>query len=173
MDAVITSIAQFWIELYGLMLGEIGIENDVSDLAAEIYEEFGDGQRWQPYPDVLPTLAKLSDLGYKIGLVSNWDTRLTSLSIDTGLSRYLDFVISSATVGFLKPQPEIFELALERAETEPKDAIHVGDHYYADILGARSVGITPVLLDRNGTVPQADCLVINSLTELVDYLMYN
>lgn len=167
--------AKLWIELYMLMLDEAGLEEDISDVATDIYAEFGDGQRWQPYPDVIPTLMNLSASGYKIGLVSNWDTRLTSLSIETGLSRYLDFVISSANVGLLKPQPEIFELALARADVEAGQAIHVGDHYYADIMGARSVGITPVLLDRHGIMfeTQADCLVINSLDELPAYLKSN
>jgi len=165
--------AKFWIELYALMLDEVGLEGELNDLAEDIYHEFGDGERWQPYPDVVPTLERLSNLGYRIGLVSNWDTRLTSISIDTGLSRYVDFVVSSANVGYLKPQPEIFELALERADAEPQETLHIGDHYYADIMGARSVGITPVLLDRHGLAPQADCLVINSLTEIVDYLRSN
>ena len=42
-------------------------------------------------------------------------------------------------------------------------AVHVGDHYYADVLGARSVGLTPVLIDRAGRAEKAgsfDCLVI-------------
>ncbi len=165
--------AKFWIELYALMLNEVGLEGEAEEVAEELYTEFGDGERWQPYPDVIPALERLSGLDYKIGLVSNWDTRLTSISIETGLSKYMDFVISSANVGYLKPQPEIFELALERADTQPHETLHIGDHYYADIMGARSVGITPVLLDRNGLAPQADCLVINSLHELVDYLRSN
>jgi len=164
--------AKFWIELYELMLDEAGLQEEVTELATDIYSEFGQADRWQPYPDVVPALTKLFEAGYKIGLVSNWDTRLTSLSIDTGLSKYLDFVISSANVGLLKPQPQIFELALERAGVGAAEAMHVGDHYYADIMGARSVGITPVLLDRKGTVSNTntDCLVVNSLHELVSYL---
>lgn len=167
--------ARVWTELYELMLTEAGLVGDVSDLASTIYEEFGDGQRWQPYPDVVPTLTTLSDSGYKLGLVSNWDTRLASLSIETGLSRFLDFVVSSASVGYLKPQPEIFEVALSRADVAAEETIHVGDHYYADIMGARSAGITPVLLDRHGAVAEhkADCLVINSLGELPAYLNSN
>jgi putative hydrolase of the HAD superfamily len=165
--------AKFWIELYELMLSEVGLDEDLGELATEIYDEFGDGQRWQPYPDVVPTLERLVSLGYKIGLVSNWGAKLNSISIETGLSRFLDFVVSSANVGFLKPQPEIFETALKRADVGAEHTMHVGDHYYADIMGARSVGITPVLLDRNGTAPNADCLVINSLHELVDFLRSN
>jgi putative hydrolase of the HAD superfamily len=162
--------ASFWIELYELMLSHAGVEDDTTALATDIYTEFGYAQSWQPYPDVVPALTRLSEAGFTIGLVSNWDTRLTSLSIDMGLSKYLDFVISSANVGLLKPQPEIFELALERAGVTAAEAMHVGDHYYADIMGARSVGITPVLLDRKGTLGAADCLVVNDLGELCDYL---
>ncbi|MDP1809755.1 MAG: HAD-IA family hydrolase [Actinomycetota bacterium] len=162
--------AKFWIELYELMLNDAGLQEETTELASDIYTAFGQADRWQPYPDVLPTLTRLSEAGFKIGLVSNWDTRLTSLSVETGLSKYLDFVISSANVGLLKPQPQIFELALERAGVGAAETMHVGDHYYADIMGARSVGITPVLLDRKGTVSNADCLVINSLHELVSYL---
>src|SRR3990172_7433517 len=137
--------AKFWIELYELMLNEAGLQEETTELATDIYAEFGQAQRWQPYPDVVPTLSKLAEAGFKIGLVSNWDTRLGSLSVETGLSKYLDFVISSASVGLLKPQPQIFELALERAGVVAEQTLHVGDHYYADIMGARSVGITPVL----------------------------
>ena len=165
--------AKFWIELYELMLNEAGLDEETTELATDIYAEFGQAQRWQPYPDVVPTLSKLAEAGFKIGLVSNWDTRLGSLSVETGLSKYLDFVISSASVGLLKPQPQIFELALERAGVVAEQTLHVGDHYYADIMGARSVGITPVLLDRKGTVSKADCLVINNLYELVNYLWGN
>lgn len=165
--------AKFWIELYELMLSEAGLTEETTEMATDIYTEFGDAERWQPYPDVVPTLAKLRGAGFKIGLVSNWDTRLNSISIETGLAKYLDFVVSSASVGLMKPQPQIFEMALRRADVTAEETIHVGDHYYADIMGARSVGITPVLLDRKGTLGQADCLVINSLYELVNYLWGN
>ena len=165
-----TDTANFWIELYELMLQDAGLQENRTELATDIYAEFGQAERWQPYPDVMPVLSKLSEEGLKIGLVSNWDTRLNSLSIETGMSKYLDFVVSSANVGLMKPQPQIFELALERAGVEADQALHVGDHYYADILGARSVGITPILLDRKKSLPPADCVVINDLGELISYL---
>lgn len=168
-----TDTVNFWIELYELMLQDAGLQENTTELATDIYAEFGQADRWQPYPDVMPTLSKLSEAGLKVGLVSNWDTRLNSLSIETGMSKYLDFVISSANVGSMKPQPEIFELALERAGVTADQALHVGDLYYADVLGARSAGITPILLDRKGSLPPADCVVINNLHELINYLWSN
>lgn len=161
---------EFWTRLYELMLRHVGLDGDAYDVGAEIYREFGKGQCWRPYADVIPAMKRLSAAGYKMGIISNWDTRLSSLAVETGLSPFLEFVISSASVGMLKPQPGIFALALGRAGVEAREALHVGDHYYADVMGARGAGITPVLLDRKRAVDKADCLLINGLEELAALL---
>lgn len=162
--------ADFWAGLYELILREVGVDGDARFIAEKIYTAFGQADRWQPFDDVIPVFERLVAMGYNLGLISNWDTRLPSLMVETGLSKYLDFVISSASVGLLKPQPQIFELALSRAGVEAAEALHVGDHYYADVLGARSVGITPILIDRRGKVGSSDCLLIKDLFGLLDYL---
>jgi len=78
----------------------------------------------------------------------------------------LDVVVSSAEVGLRKPDPRIFELALARVGVAADEAVHVGDHLYADILGAEAVGMYPVLIDRhNGERPER-CNFIRSLDEL-------
>ncbi len=165
--------AKFWAGLYELMLNEVGIKDGASEISIEIYNAFGKGNRWQPFPDVVPVFKKLVDSGYSLGLISNWDSRLATLIAEIGLSKYLDFVVSSANVGFLKPQPQIFEIALKRADALATESIHIGDHYYADVMGARSVGITPILLDRNSKVNSSDCLLIRDLHELLDHLQLN
>lgn len=159
--------ASLWEDLYALALNEVGIDGEAAKLAREIYETFGLAEKWRPYPDVIPVLKILKDKGLTLGIISNWDTRLASLCVELGLSTYLDFVISSASVGRLKPQPHIFEIALKRAKVLPEEAIHIGDHYYADVMGARSVGITPVLIDRKGNHFQLDCSIITSLEEFL------
>ncbi len=156
-----------WEDLYALALREIGIDGEAVKLAHEIYDVFGLSQKWHPYPDVIPVFQILKNKEFTLGIVSNWDTRLSTICIELGLSDYLDFVISSASVGRLKPQPHIFELALKRAKVLPEQAIHVGDHYYADVMGARNVGITPVLIDRKGNHSNLDCRVIKNLEELL------
>lgn len=162
--------ARFWSGLYELMLREVGLDGDAGEVSDEIYRAFGKGHRWQPYPDVVPAFIKLAARGYKMGLISNWDTRLATLMVEIGLSDYLDFVVSSASVGYLKPQPQIFEIALSRANVSPDEALHVGDHYYADVMGAKSVGITPVLIDRHSKIESSDCLLINDLNDLLAHL---
>jgi FMN phosphatase YigB (HAD superfamily) len=48
----------------------------------------------------------------------------------------------------------------------PKEAIYVGDNYYADVVGARRAGLQPVLYDPIGIFPDPDCATIKSFDEL-------
>jgi len=138
-----------WVGMYSLLCRKLGIEDDAERIAARVYDEFGSPHRWQAYPDVRPAFDRLRSRGLKLGLISNWDRRLESLVEGLGLSEMLSTVISSAEVGLHKPDPRIFDLACERLGVAPEDAAHVGDHHYADIVGARAVGMLPVLIDRH------------------------
>jgi putative hydrolase of the HAD superfamily len=92
---------------------------------------------------------------------------MDSLMKQLKLEGVLDFCVTSAEVGAEKPFPPIFRAALERAAVEPANAYHVGDQYKADVQGAKAVGITPVLLDREGLRSYIqDCPRITSLGEL-------
>jgi putative hydrolase of the HAD superfamily len=64
----------------------------------------------------------------------------------------LDEIISSADVRLHKPDPRIFELACRNLGVDPHEAAHIGDHHYADILGASAVGMKAVLIDRHGVM---------------------
>ena len=67
-----------------------------------------------------------------------------------------------------KPHPPIFLEALRRAEVGPQEALYVGDQYETDVKGARSVGIQPVLIDRDGLNTDVhDCPRIEGLSELM------
>jgi putative hydrolase of the HAD superfamily len=159
-----------WSEMYVLALQEMGVDGDVHVIGRAIYDHFGDGDRWRTYPDVVPVFERLKVEGYRMALVSNWDSRLAKLCFDMGLDKYLDAVLSSAAVGLIKPDPHIFEVACERLRVEPRRAVHVGDHYYADVLGARSVGIHPVMIDRWGFGNPSDVPKISDLYGLLPLL---
>jgi putative hydrolase of the HAD superfamily len=158
-----------WIDLYSYVAGELGITGNRNALAVEIYDEFGYHHRWELFPDVEPVLAELKSLGIKTGIISNWDTRLAGILDKLGMSEYLDFIVSSATVGRFKPDPEIFKMGMRRVGALPEHSLHVGDHYYADVLGARSVGITPVLINRSNTHANLDCIWINDMRSLLEF----
>jgi putative hydrolase of the HAD superfamily len=165
-----TDASEMWSELYETALEEMGVDGDRKLIGRAIYDHFGDGARWRTYDDVVPVFQALKARGYRLALVSNWDSRLAKLCFDMGLSRYLDSVLSSASIGIIKPDPKIYQVACERLSVSPERAVHVGDHYYADVLGARSVGIHPVMIDRFGFGHTADVPVIESLYELLPLL---
>ena len=119
------------------------------------------------FDDVIPGLETLRSRGYVLGVLSNLRRDMGELCQRLELSPHLDFCITSAEVGAEKPHSPIFLAALDRAAATPAEAVHVGDQYQSDVLGARAVGIHPVLIDRGGWHSKVnDCLKIASLPEL-------
>jgi putative hydrolase of the HAD superfamily len=139
-----------------------------------LYRRFGDPGVWKFYDDVETVLPDLRARGLKIGIVSNWDTRLKSISDGLGLTRLVDFLVISAEAGVRKPDSRIFRMALDKAGVRPDEAIHVGDLPEEDAEGARRAGLRPVLIDRKKRITPdhrvAGVPVVTSLEELIAML---
>jgi putative hydrolase of the HAD superfamily len=145
--------ADVWVGMYTLLCRRLGIPKPEAPVIAErVYEAFGSPERWRPFPDVVPAFERLVAAGVRVGVISNWDSRLDSILDGVGLGRFVDAVVCSGTEGLHKPDPRIFEVACSRVGARPERSAHVGDHVYADVVGARSAGMTPVLIDRHGAV---------------------
>jgi 2-haloalkanoic acid dehalogenase type II len=110
---------------------------------------------WKPEPDAEQTLNKLKQAGLRLAVISNAgdDADVQTLVSNSGLRPYLDFALSSAACGIRKPNPRIFEIALERWPFPREEVIMVGDTLGADILGARNAGIASVWLTRRADTP--------------------
>ena len=122
------------------------------------------------YPCVHDTLKRLKEDGWILGLVSNRSKPCQPECEELGLLHYFDFAYVAAEVNAWKPNPRIFDRALEITGSSPEQTIYVGDNYYADILGAQNAGLQPVLLDEKGLFPEAGCPVIERVEELVGML---
>ena len=122
------------------------------------------------YPDAEPTLERLARHGYALGLISNAPADTVRVVETLGLTRYLGTVVISGAVGYTKPHPEIFRIALREAGVGAGEAIHVGDLYEVDIVGARKAGLEGILIDRDGTQRSFDCPRIQSLSEIYQYV---
>jgi len=123
------------------------------------------------FDDVLSTLKTLKERQLILGLITNATKDMSLAYRKLGLEPYLDFVVSSEEVGANKPAPAIFLAAVEKAGVKASEAVHVGDQYELDVVGARGVGINPVLIDRYDVAPGvSDCPRIRTLPELVQYL---
>jgi putative hydrolase of the HAD superfamily len=125
-----------------VLSSELGREVSVDEMMAAI--------RFRPFPDAAPALAELRDLGLCLVCVSNWDYSLPDVLARVGLGDRLDGVVTSAGIGARKPDPRLFEAALEVAGCSAGDALHVGDTPAEDLDGARAAGIRALLIDRGG-----------------------
>jgi putative hydrolase of the HAD superfamily len=159
-----------WVGMYSLLCRKLGIEDEAVSIARQVYDEFGRPDRWALYADVRPAFERLCASGLTVGIISNWDSRLVSLLHGLGLGDVLTDVVSSADVGLHKPDPRIFELACSRLGVNPAEAAHVGDHHYADYLGATALGMRAVLIDRHGVDADHGVAPIATLDELEDAL---
>jgi putative hydrolase of the HAD superfamily len=141
----------------------VGVDMDFLPFVKQVRDSI----RYRPFSDVLPTLRSLRESGKTLAVVSNWDPALPTFLAQLGLAEFFAFILPSAEVGVEKPDGRIFELALQRLGLEPQEVVHIGDNYEADVIGARAVGITPILLDRKGDARYQDVICISGLAELI------
>jgi FMN phosphatase YigB (HAD superfamily) len=120
--------------------------------------------------EVFAMLKTLKDAGYVLGVVSNRDLPFWEEVQELKLDPYFKFTLAGGEVNSFKPDKVIFERALEMAGVSAGEAMYVGDNYYADVVGSRLAGLTPVLIDPGGVFPEADCTVIKSFAEFQDLL---
>ena len=159
------------VEIDAAAIAELGLEPMPEAYFRRLAELFTVTTHWHIFPDAYSTLVALKERGLIVGAVSNWVWTLPELLHALDLVQHFDFIAASSRIGFEKPHRRIFEWALEQAAVDPAEVIHVGDHVDADVLGAASVGIEGVLIDRAhryraDEVPDG-IPVISSLDELL------
>ena len=116
-------------------------------------------------------LARLRAAGIRLGIVSNSDGRVEQALTVAGLRDYFDVVVDSAHVGVEKPNPVIFQTALDALGVAPEEALYIGDLYEVDVLGAQAAGIEAVLLTPSSADREQRCRTTGSIDELVDALL--
>jgi len=135
----------------------------------ELYEFFRTRDAWLVYPDARETLTELRARGFRLGVISNFDSRLRDILSNLSLGSFFEQAAISWEVGASKPDSRIFRRALEAMRVSPDRALHVGDSLLGDVEGARNAGLTPILLDRRGIHSgYRGCPVIRDLTGLKD-----
>ena len=137
-----SSLADLRRRCAAVLSAELGQRVSVDQMMATI--------RFRAFPDAAPALAELRSDGQRLVCVSNWDFSLPDVLARCGLGGHLDGVVTSAAVGARKPDPRIFEAALELAGCTAGDALHVGDTPDEDLDGATAAGIRALLIDRDG-----------------------
>ncbi|MBI2958505.1 MAG: HAD-IA family hydrolase [Chloroflexi bacterium] len=128
------------------------------------------GSAFVLYEDAAPALDELKKRSLLVILISNVTHDMGLVLRDLGLAGKVDHVVLPQQAGAEKPDPKIFQFAMDLAKVEAPEVVHVGDQYHVDVVGARSAGIQPILLDRFGVYLEADCVRITSLSQLASVI---
>jgi HAD superfamily hydrolase (TIGR01549 family) len=165
--------ARGWL-YFNLVLQHAGVAQNAGTDAAltELREYHRTDNLWEHVePDVMPALAALRGRGLRLVVVSNANGRLRHLFDRVDLTKWFDHVLDSHEWGVEKPDPRLFQLALEQARASAANTVHVGDLYHVDVMGARAAGLREgILFDMAGLYDEVDCPRVASLAALVEWI---
>jgi putative hydrolase of the HAD superfamily len=154
------------LELCGVQLGEA----ELKTVFADVRREHARSNLWDDVPVGVPAaLARLKE-GRTLVVLSNSNGTVAETLQRLNLASFFDAIVDSGREGIEKPNPAIFQIALDRVGARAEDVLHVGDTYHVDVTGARAVGIAAWLVDAAGLYPHADCPRVRSLVDLADAL---
>lgn len=125
-----------------------------------------------PFDDARMVLDTLRG-AYTTGILTNGFITLQRAKIERhNLADHVDFTLVSEEAGYHKPDERVFNEALRLADdAAPEQTLYVGDNLIADIQGAQSAGLTPILVNpRNDLQPPDGVVKIRSLSELLTLL---
>jgi putative hydrolase of the HAD superfamily len=140
------------------------------DCFAELFDYFAGPTAWTLYPEVTPTLEALKERGLILDVISNFDSRLHRILAGLGIADRFEEVFVSSAVGHAKPDPRIFQAALQKHGLAPADAAHIGDSETNDICGATHLGLKAILVDRSGQQAPPFLPCVTGLNEIFTVL---
>jgi putative hydrolase of the HAD superfamily len=153
-------------------LRALGVEDEV--LGAKLAEQFPAERRCRPivYDETFRVLDALKGK-YKLLLLTNGspDLQREKLAGVPELAPYFDHIIISGEFGEGKPAASIFRHALERLGIKPEHGIMVGDKLTTDILGANTIGMTSVWVNRHSAVRNDDIIPSHEIVHLEELLL--
>lgn len=149
-------------------------EDDVSEASEHLRNEYVTGWLWtEVIEGSKEGLASLVDTGVPVGVVSNADgtieQRLATmelLQVGPGPGVAVRCLVDSGAVRVEKPDPKIFEYALEELDLPPDRVWYVGDTPAFDVVGARRAGLQPILMDPFEVNDDFEVPCVTSLSEV-------
>jgi putative hydrolase of the HAD superfamily len=160
----------FWIEYSRRRLIALGAPPDWAfEIAPQASAHMGEMYKPESIvpDDVRRALPQLQQAGYSMAVISNREKPFKDILISHGLSGFFPYSLAAGEVDIYKPEPGVFEHALQQLNLTAPETVYVGDNYYADVIGARRAGLEPILYDPHFIFPNADCTTIHSFDELL------
>jgi putative hydrolase of the HAD superfamily len=162
-----------WDAYFEHVLTQAGVrtKSGIAEAMTELRAYHAAHNLWEHVPSQVPdVLGRLRSRGLQLVVVSNANEQLRASFDRLGLSQHIDILVNSYEEGVGKPDPRLFQIALDRATAQPDSTVHVGDLYHVDVVGARAAGVRAVLLDPADLHTGYDCGRIRRLHDLVELL---
>lgn len=137
-------------ELYRTVLQRIHYPGNLELAVDWLWGQWCGGHRFRLFDDARSSLELLRDAGYKLGVVSNWDTTLKSLLQRLGVYSFFDLILVSCEIHLAKPDPAIFHMALEQTGAIAQETWFFGDQVDMDIIPPRQLGMQTIYIDYHG-----------------------
>lgn len=156
----------FWKKYYKNLLWEEGVTEDTEEKAERIFQGIWLKDRML-FPEVVTVLEFFKNKGFKTGVISDTSPSLKMTLEALDLGKYIDCYICSDLAGVMKPDPRIYQAALETLNVKAEDSIYVDD-YDIEADGARALGFTAFHIVRGQELKQE--WDISSLMDIVRYV---
>ncbi|MDQ3692736.1 MAG: HAD family hydrolase [Chloroflexota bacterium] len=160
---------QIWLESAGLR-HDLDTARDLRARYLSEFETEADHRSYRVFPDVLPALERIRQAGIKTAVISNADKDVTIICMHFAFAEQMDLIVTSALVGWEKPDPRTFRAAYEALAVEPGRALHIGDQPKSDVAGALGVSMQAALIDRYQRHPDATVPAFATLLDLADHV---
>lgn len=157
--------------------GHLPKKADINSLAVDLINDFKTTKCWYLADGANEILSILKNRGITIGVISNFDPRLTEILHNVNIYDKIDFIVTSFEIGYTKPDREIFDHALKiLVNISPKECLHIGDDLQNDYKAARDAGWNALLVTNKISnfdyhVDKEYCF--NNLKEIHDVILEN
>jgi FMN phosphatase YigB (HAD superfamily) len=174
-DVVDAAWPEYWKHYLEAYVTACGVPDDLrADALEHLGSEFAVAASWtRVAPGAIEGLRELRATGVRLGIISNADGTIEQMlrerdvaHVGPGAGVEMECIIDSGVVGVAKPEPRIFEIALDAMGVAATDAWYVGDMPAFDVAGARNAGLRPFLMDPDQLHLDADYDRVGSLAEL-------
>lgn len=167
-----------WHGVHRAMAAALGVSPELEADAARAAVDAYLTRQWVAFPGAADAVARLESSGYSLAVIANsshgkveeWLTHAGLCGTSGSLPRVV-CVLDSQVLGFGKPDRRIFDLALRALGTAASECTHVGDSLASDVVGAQTVGVTPIHVDPLGLCEAQDHAHADSLATFVDELL--
>lgn len=149
--------------------------NSANDTMVKLAHEMGDEflRLTNKYFCLMPyaeKVVKYMASKYPLTIISNGFKEVQYYKFEhSGLAKYFTHTLISEEVGINKPQPGIFEIALEHNGVTAEEALMIGDSYSSDIAGAKAAGIDQLWI-HEGETEETATYIVPSLTDIMEIL---